>query len=307
MSRLQGPRRAGGRRPPRGVTLVELVVVLTIVGLVASLGATLVGRVVAGRQAQHGRLTLAMAADGALARVADELQQALPNSLRVSDSGGGFWVEWVPVLDGGRYRLAPDTVAADPGDPLDLEDAADDGFDVIGQPLAALAAGSQLVLHNLGVPEADAYAGSNRRAGLLVGTSGGRHLRLHSPPARCRPATGTPRFFRSSARRSRLGCVARRWPAGFELRRYTGYGWLHDATRRARAAERRQSTLMLVGPGGLQRGLQHGAGQHRAAEPAPAPGGRGQFGPPGLPAADRRGQHPMRRPAPPSGASPCRR
>lgn len=228
MSRLQGPRRAGGRRPPRGVTLVELVVVLTIVGLVASLGATLVGRVVAGRQAQHGRLTVAMAADGALARVADELQQALPNSLRVSDSGGGFWVEWVPVLDGGRYRLAPDTVAADPGDPLDLEDAADDGFDVIGQPLAALAAGSQLVLHNLGVPEADAYAGSNRRAGLLA-TSGGRHLRF--TPAGSAPVS--------------LGCVAS--GSGWELRRYSGYGWLAAQPVAPGSMAGAQSTLLLSG------------------------------------------------------------
>ncbi len=242
MSRLHGPRRAGGRRPPRGVTLVELVVVLTIVGLVASLGATLVGRVVAGRQAQHGRLTVAMAADGALARVADELQQALPNSLRVSDSGGGFWVEWVPVLDGGRYRLAPDTVAADPGDPLDLEDAADDGFDVIGQPLAALAAGSQLVLHNLGVPEADAYAGSNRRAGLLA-TSGGRHLRF-TPAGALPAATGSPRFQIVGTPVS-LGCVAS--GSGWELRRYSGYGWLAAQPVAPGSMAGAQSTLLLSG------------------------------------------------------------
>ena len=177
----------------RGVTLVELVVVLTIIGLVVSIGATLVGRVVAGRQDNRGRLTLAMAADGAVARVADDLQAALPNSLRLTTRDSETWIEWVPVADAGRYRAASDTVAAAPGDPLDLDDASDNGFDVIGTPLGAAPADSQLVFHNLGQGEADAYRGDNRRAGLTL-TNGGRHVTF-TPAGALAASTGTARFF----------------------------------------------------------------------------------------------------------------
>ena len=226
----------------RGVTLVELVVVLTIIGLVVSIGATLVGRVVAGQQETRGRLTLALAADGAVARVADELQAALPNSVRVATSGSETWVEWIPILDAGRYRAAVDTVAAAPGDPLDLEDPADTGFDVIGSTIAAAPAGSQLVLHNLGTPEADAYAGSNRRGGLVL-TGAGRHLAFTAAgplPA----STGSQRFFVSG---SPLTLACRAVGGSFELRRYSGYGWQAAQPSGDAALAGATSALLLAG------------------------------------------------------------
>ncbi len=226
----------------RGVTLVELVVVLTIMGLVVSLGATLVSRIVAGRQDTQGRLTLATQADAALARIADELQAALPNSLRVASSGGQTWIEWVPVLDAGRYRAAADTVSGTPGDPLDLEDATDTGFDVIGTALASLAADSQLVLHNLGTPDADVYSGGNRRGGLVAG-SGGRHLDFTAAGA-LPGGSSSQRFFITGSPVT-LACVTA--GSGFELRRYSGYGWLPAQPADATALSGASSTLLLRG------------------------------------------------------------
>lgn len=226
----------------RGVTLVELVVVMTIIGLVASLGATLVGRVVAGRQDTHARLTLAMTADAALAQVAGELQAALPNSLRVASSGAQTWIEWIPVLDAGRYRAAADTVSASPGDPLDLEDASDNGFDVIGSPLASPGAGSQLVLNNLGTPEADAYAGNNRRGGLVLG-GGGRHLAFSAAGA-LPPGGAGHRFFITGSPVT-LACVA--VGSRFELRRFTGYGWLAAQPTSTATLAGAASTMVLAG------------------------------------------------------------
>jgi MSHA biogenesis protein MshO len=205
-----------------GVSLVELVVVLTIIGLIASLSATLVTRVASSQQDNRGRLKLAQAADSAIARIADELQTALPNSLRVTSNAAGVWIEWVPVADAGRYRRAGDTVAASAGDMLDLDDASDTGFDIIGTPLASLGAGQQLVIQNLGTPEADAYGGANRRAGLVL-AAGGRALSFTAAGA-LPQSTDSRRFFIVSTPVT-LGCV----PAaggGFELRRYSGYGWL---------------------------------------------------------------------------------
>ena len=229
----------------RGVTLVELVVVLTLIGLVVSIGSTLVTRVVAGQQDTRGRLTLAMSADGSLARVADELQLALPNSLRLSAHDGETWIEWVPVSDAGRYRAAGDTVAAAPGDPLDLDDPGDNGFDVIGTPLGNAPAGSQLVVHNLGQGESDAYAGSNRRDGLVVG-SGGRHVGF-KPAGALVASTGTQRFFVVGTPVT-LACQA--VAGGFELRRYTGYGWRTTQPDSEALLKGATSTLMLGGLAG---------------------------------------------------------
>ncbi len=230
----------------RGVTLVELVVVLTVIALVVSIGAALVTRVVAGRQDTHGRLTLAMAADGALARLADELQAALPNSLRVSASGSESWIEWVPVLDAGRYRSAADTVAGTvagtPGDRLDLEDASDVGFDVIGSAISNAPAGSQLVLNNLGTPEADAYAGTSRRDGLVLG-SGGQHVAFSAAGAL--PAgSGGQRFFVTGSPVT-LACVLA--GSGFELRRYSSYGWLAAQPASTATLAGATSSLLLAG------------------------------------------------------------
>ena len=80
-------------RRQAGTTLVELVVVLTLLAVLSSVGATVVTRIVAGQQDQQARLALALTTDAAALRVADELQQALPNSLRLTANADGTWIE----------------------------------------------------------------------------------------------------------------------------------------------------------------------------------------------------------------------
>lgn len=230
------------KRVQRGFTLVELVVVLTLMAVVASLGATLVGRVVSGQQDNRGRLTLALAADGAVARIADELQGALPNSLRVASSGGETWVEWVPVLDAGRYRTAPDTVAATPGDPLDADNPLDGSFEVIGSALATPPASAQLVFGNLGTPDADSYAGNNRRGGLVV-SGGGRSVAF--TPAGAIGGLNVNQRFQVVGTPVTLAC--RRSGSGFELRRYSGYGW-RAAQPASDAALAGATATLVLGP-----------------------------------------------------------
>lgn len=226
----------------RGVTLVELVVVLTIVALVASLSATLVARVAASQQDNRARLVLAQTADGALVRVADALQAALPNSVRLTAGSNSFWLEWVPVSDAGRYRAATDSTGGS-SDPLDLENAADTSFDVIGTALGTLASGSQLVIQNLGTPDADAYAGSNRRSGLVLG-SGGRSLSFTAAGA-LPQATDTRRFF-IVATPMTLACVSD-GAGGYQLVRYSGYGWLATQPTSSAAMPGATQAVMLGG------------------------------------------------------------
>ena len=233
----------------RGVTLVELVVVMTIIGLVAGLGASLVGRVVSAQQDTRGRLTLGLSADAAMARVADDLYSALPNSVRVTSNAGGVWLEWVPVVDGGRWRAAVDTVAAGPGDPLDLSDPSDNSFDVIGTPVGTpagtLVAGSQLVIQNLGTPEADAYAGSNRRSGVAL-LSAGRRVSFTAAGA-LPNSTGTQRFFLVGTPLT-LACVP--VGSGWELARYSSYGWLAGQPVSSATLGGATRTLLLGGMSG---------------------------------------------------------
>ena len=212
----------GGSNTQRGVTLVELVVVLTIMGVIASIGATLVGRIVAGQQDNRGRLVLAMAADAAVAGMADDLARALPNSLRLTSNAAGVWIELVPVVDAGRYRDAPDTASGTPGDVLDPQNPADTSFDVIGTALAATSGGKSLVFNNMGTPEADVYTGNNRRGGVAL-ANGGQHVSftagaaLPAPPAQ-------PRFFVVDTPLT-LACLLQA-DGSYELRRFTDYGWL---------------------------------------------------------------------------------
>ncbi|MBL8328668.1 MAG: type II secretion system protein [Rubrivivax sp.] len=225
------------------MTLVELLIVLSIVGLIASLGATFISRMASEQQANRGRLMLAQSVDGALAQLQDQLQQALPNSLRVQSNPDGVWIEWVPLLDAGVARLGPDTTGATAGDPLNADNAADTSFDVVGVPLATPAVPAWIVWQNLGTPEADAYLGSNRRGGLAV-AGGGTQISFTAGAAL--PAgSGSGRFFIVGAPLT----VACRPAAGggFELWRYGGYGW--QASQPSSSAAVSSGSADLLGSG----------------------------------------------------------
>jgi MSHA biogenesis protein MshO len=232
------------RASAQGVTLVEMVVVLTVVAIIASIGATLVARIAGGQQGLGERLAMAQSADAAVVRLADEWQAALPNSLRVSSSADGVWIEHIPVADGGRYRAAADTASGSPGNTLDFSDITDSSFDVLSQPLATLPSGAQLVLQNLGSPDADAYAGTSRRGGLSLALGG---TRVNYTAAGAWPqVTDTRRFFIVTTPVS-TACVP--VTGGFELVRYSGYGWsaAQPAATGAGALSGATRTVLLTG------------------------------------------------------------
>lgn len=164
---------------------------------------------------QARRAELSDAADTALRRIGRELQNALPNSVRVDASG--TLLEFLPVSAGGRYRSA--TSAAGAGNAFDPADAAATRLDVLG-PAVGVAAGDQLVIYNLGVPGADAYAGETRRALTSLGSAvstlvyaiGGGPFPYASPGSRFQ-IVSTPVTY---------ACAAGAGGSG-TLRRYAGY------------------------------------------------------------------------------------
>ena len=146
----------------RGFTLAEAVMVIAITGILAGVVAVFIQGPMQGYFDSARRAESTDTADTAVRRISRDLHLALPNSVRVT--GGNQVIEFLSTRTGGRYR-AERGVAGD--DVLDFS-AADTSFDVLG-PAITLAAGDQIVIFNLGIPGADAYAGNtaathNRRA-----------------------------------------------------------------------------------------------------------------------------------------------
>lgn len=178
-------RRLGPRRHGRGFTLVEMIIAIVITGI-------LVGMVgIFGRQQMDAyfdisnRAELSDAADTALRRVARDLQAALPNSVRQS----GNFLEFVPIVDAGRYRADVGAGASD--DPLDFTSNSDTTFDVLGPPVK-IRSGEELVIFNLGQPGSDVYETGTSRRAATAGTNlpkvtfdpAGTQFSLASPQSR---------------------------------------------------------------------------------------------------------------------------
>ena len=141
--------------------MVEMVVVIAIAGIVASMVAVFIRSPVQAYVDTARRARLTEAADTALRRLARDLRTALPNSVRVTAVGTTMYLEFIPTVGGGRYRQYP--TAAGGGNPLDFS-SADGAFDVIG-PVPVYGNTHQVVVFNLGPGSAaDAYAGNNRAA-----------------------------------------------------------------------------------------------------------------------------------------------
>lgn len=181
---------------------------IVITGVVSAAVAVFLRAPVQGYFDVARRARLTDAADTALRRIGRDLQSALPNSVRIDSAGGRRYLEFLHVRSGGRYRAEVDDTGG--GDVLDFTSGSDASFDVLGFPVT-VAAGDQLVIYNLGIGPADAYAGDNRRTIAATGevsniafAANGSPLPLASPGARfqvvdtpvayeCDPAAGVLR------------------------------------------------------------------------------------------------------------------
>jgi MSHA biogenesis protein MshO len=182
-----------------------------VVGILAGIVAVFIRNPIAGYLAAVRRAEMVDIADTALGRIARDVRSALPNSVRVTFFGGAYFLEFLPVEDGGRYRA--EAAGDGSGDILDFRDGADHSFDVLGPPIHARA-GQYLVIYNLGLSaDTDAWQGGNRRSitsngsvNNLAFTATGAPFPLESPDRRfflvgapvsyvCDPASHTLRRF----------------------------------------------------------------------------------------------------------------
>jgi MSHA biogenesis protein MshO len=146
----------------RGVTLIEMIVVIAITGILAATVAVFLRRPVESYMDAARRAELTDIADTALRRITRDVRTALPNSIRITSAGNVTYLEFLQTSGGGRYRAETDSTGA--GNILDFV-AADASFDVVGT-MPALAAGNSIVVYNLSPTgtSANAYYGDNRAA-----------------------------------------------------------------------------------------------------------------------------------------------
>jgi MSHA biogenesis protein MshO len=151
------------RQTQQGFTLVEMIMVIVITGIIGGMVAVFLQAPIKQYMDVSRRADMTDIADTALRRIGRDVRLALPNSVKVNTSGSGtstvYYLDFLETTGGGRYRREPGGTAAT-NDILDFTQP-DGSFQVLGA-MPAFAAGDQVVVYNLGISGADAYAGDNR-------------------------------------------------------------------------------------------------------------------------------------------------
>jgi MSHA biogenesis protein MshO len=159
-----------------GVTLIELVVVITITGIIAVVLGNFIVQPIQGFQATVRRAELVDAAEMAMRQTARDIRRALPNSVRVDPTGRA--IEMLSTLDGARYRVGPGNIGhnhANPNFRLQVPGTDANGFNIIGffrtitVPPGGFVSSIQvpparLAIYNQGNIAADAYADGDESA-----------------------------------------------------------------------------------------------------------------------------------------------
>ena len=146
----------------RGFTLIELTITIALSTIVVGFMAIFIAGPVDSYTDQARRAELVDLSENSLRRIARDVRRALPNSVRLNQSGSVVALELLSTVDGSRYRDRPP-----PGNPAKRLQfsSADDAFNSIGgfrniaQPFSSDR--HYLSIYNVGVPGADAYELAN--------------------------------------------------------------------------------------------------------------------------------------------------
>src|SRR5215210_3821295 len=125
-----------------GVTLIEMVIVITITAIIAGGVAVFISRPFESYIDASRRAELTDIADTALRRMTRDVRTALPNSIRITTVAGVTYLEYLQTSGGARYRAQADSVGA--GNILDFT-VADASFDVLGT-MPTFAVGDSIVI-----------------------------------------------------------------------------------------------------------------------------------------------------------------
>ena len=154
-----------------GFTLVELIMVIVIMGVVGGMVSVFMKGPIDAYISGGRRAALTDTADTTVRRMARDLHRALPNSLRPCPAGVKG-LEFIPTKTGGRYR-AEGAGALIFSTPVSSFNMLGDYANFAGTAIPAdqkIAADDLIVVYNLGITGADAYAGNNLATVSSLGT-----------------------------------------------------------------------------------------------------------------------------------------
>ncbi|MHB1543811.1 MAG: PilW family protein [Gammaproteobacteria bacterium] len=148
------------RPRPNGMSLIELVIVIVILGILSTVLGLIIAGPIRGFFETGRRVALVEDASTALTQMVRDIRAALPNSVRTTQSGGITALELLETLDGARYRDGPGGGVTSSTDILTFN-APSSGFNILGHfenltlPLTTTA--DYLVIYNTGQTGANAY------------------------------------------------------------------------------------------------------------------------------------------------------
>lgn len=200
-----------------GFTLVELIIVIVVSGILMAVGAQFIVKPVEGYLDLNRRTELVAQGESALRQMQRELRLALPNSVRV-DPVSGLWVECLPTVDGGRYRVQPQEPPLGTENVL-INSAADNGFDVLGGLRSAPSPGSSVVIYNLDASSASGNAYNSPADNRATVAAGSTANLVQLDPAHQFPRLSPEQRFFIIQSPVRYVCDL----ASGELRRHSGY------------------------------------------------------------------------------------
>jgi MSHA biogenesis protein MshO len=153
-------------------TLIELIVVVVLLGIMASGAGLLISKPIEAYSDQLRRQQLVDSAEMSLRKITTDIRRALPNSIRITSAAPVSWaLELVNTVDGARYRDEAGGDFLQPDQILDFT-VADKAFNLLGRfsnvPTGTLS-GLRLVIYNTSASiYNDAAANSNN--GIISAT-----------------------------------------------------------------------------------------------------------------------------------------
>lgn len=114
-----------------GFSLLELILVIVLLGVLASGAGLLITTPIQAYNDQLRRQQLVDQAEMALRQIAGDIRRALPNSIRIQNVGTGWALEMTNTVDGARYRDEAGGTFTAADDILDFS-SVDQNFNLLG-------------------------------------------------------------------------------------------------------------------------------------------------------------------------------